>query len=77
MTHEPSPLEASMSIQQLYLSDNQLWYKNISVDRCDRIDKLTHNYGKDIIVNYIEELVNPVTYYFAADELYNKYRKMR
>ena len=77
MTHEPSPLEASMSIQQLYLSDNQLWYKNISVDRCDRIDKLTYNYGKDIIVNYIEELVNPVTYYFAVDELYNKYRKMR
>ena len=77
MTYEPTPLEASMSIQQLYLSDNQLWHKDISVDRRIRINELTNEYGKDIITGYIDKLVNIKTYYNTVDELRYKYRKMR
>ena len=75
MKHEPSLLEESMSIQQLYLSDNQLWFRDIPIYRRTRIDELSKEYGKDIIALHIDKLVQPILYHDAIHELRHKYRK--
>lgn len=69
MKHEPSILEESMSIQQLYLSDNQLWFRDIPIYRRNRIDELSDEYGKDIVACHIDKLVYPITYHDAVHEL--------
>ena len=73
MTQKISPLEASMTVEQLFFANNPLWSKDISIERKQRIDQLTKEYGRDVIGQNIEKLLNVNTYYNTIDELRTKY----
>lgn len=56
-----------------FFANNPLWSKDISIERKLRIDQLTKEYGRDVIGQNIEKLLNVNTYYNTIDELRTKY----
>lgn len=62
MTTEMQPLFATMSLKQLYLADNPLWGKDLTIHLISTIRDVTLRMGKETITQFFDELVNPETY---------------
>lgn len=63
MTTEMQPLLATMSLKQLYLADNPLWGKDLTIHLISTIREITLRMGKETIALFFDNLVNPETYH--------------
>lgn len=63
MTTEMQPLLATMSLKQLYLADNPLWGKDLTIHLISTIRDITLRMGKETIALFFDDLVNPETYH--------------
>lgn len=57
MTATPTPLEATMSIKQLFSADNPLWTKDLTVAEQIRIARRIRDYGRKHIEEHLEEYI--------------------
>lgn len=57
MTATPTPLEATMSIKQLFSADNPLWTKELTVNEQMRIARRIRDYGRKHIEEHLEEYI--------------------
>ena len=65
MTTEMQPLFATMSLKQLYLADNPLWGRDLTIHLISTIRDFTLQMGKETITQFFDDLVNPKTYHEA------------
>lgn len=65
MTTEVKPLFATMSLKQLYLADNPLWGRDLTIHLISTIQDVTLQMGKETIAQFFDDLVNPKTYHEA------------
>lgn len=65
MTTEMQPLFATMSLKQLYLADNPLWGRDLTIHLISTIRDVTLRMGKETIAQFFDDLVNPETYHEA------------
>lgn len=57
MTATPTPLEATMSIKQLFSADNPLWTKDLTVAEQIRIARRIRDYGREYVEEHLEEYI--------------------
>lgn len=60
---EMQPLFATMSLKQLYLADNPLWGRDLTIHLISKIQDVTLQMGKETIAQFVDDLVNPETYH--------------
>lgn len=57
MTATPTPLEATISIKQLFSANNPLWTKDLTVNEQMRIKRRMRDYGREHIEEHLEEYI--------------------
>lgn len=57
MTVTPTSLEATMSFEQLFLANNPLWTKELTVDEQMRITRQIREHGRDYVCEHLAEYI--------------------
>lgn len=57
MTVTPTSLEATMSFEQLFLANNPLWAKDLTVDEQMRLMKRVREHGREFVAAHLEEYI--------------------
>lgn len=57
MTVTPTLLEATMSFEQLFLANNPLWTKELTVDEQMRITRQIREHGRDYVCEHLAEYI--------------------
>lgn len=57
MTTTPTSLEATMTFKQLFLANNPLWAKSLTVDEQMRLMKRVREHGREFVAENLEETI--------------------